>query len=265
VSTYQTTVGTTGIANWTCVSGRRILAANGLPDHPIGVFPNSNDANVLSAQTVNFSATLSPTLATTTNTSALLLAYDLNGVKFAPLTTGSCPNTVTATSDCSVTSGTGPWKIEAFGQKIFSFGADVYNGHVEAGGAYHYFGVPEGVMTNNGSSAATPNMVLLGFAPDGYPIYGRWGHTVATDPSSALKVIASSYSLKTTPDPGRPSSAIVPFGVFTQDYQYVAGSGDLDECNARLDVTPEFPKGIYHYYATDTFPYLPRCWKGVIK
>ena len=27
-------------------------------------------------------------------------------------------------------------------------------------------------------------------------------------------------------------------------------------------VTPEFPKGIYHYYATDTFPHLQRCVKG---
>jgi hypothetical protein len=53
-------------------------------------------------------------------------------------------------------------------------------------------------------------------------------------------------------------------GAFTQDYEYVAGSGDLDECNGRFDVTPEFPSGIYHYYATDTWPFLTRCWKGTI-
>ena len=41
-----------------------------------------------------------------------------------------------------------------------------------------------------------------------------------------------------------------------------AGLGDLDECNGRTGVTPEFPKGIYHYYATDTFPHLQRCVKG---
>ena len=51
-------------------------------------------------------------------------------------------------------------------------------------------------------------------------------------------------------------------GTFTQDYEYVAGSGDLDECNGRTGVTPEFPKGIYHYYATDSYPYLQRCVKG---
>jgi len=27
-------------------------------------------------------------------------------------------------------------------------------------------------------------------------------------------------------------------------------------------VTPEFPQGIYHYYATDTYPFFQRCVKG---
>ena len=36
----------------------------------------------------------------------------------------------------------------------------------------------------------------------------------------------------------------------------------LDECNGRHGVTPEFPKSIYHYYATDSYPYLQRCVKG---
>jgi hypothetical protein len=51
-------------------------------------------------------------------------------------------------------------------------------------------------------------------------------------------------------------------GTFLQDYEYVAGLGDLDECNGRVGVTPEFPNGTYHYYATDTYPYLQRCVKG---
>ena len=50
----------------------------------------------------------------------------------------------------------------------------------------------------------------------------------------------------------------------TQDYEYVAGSGDLDECNGRVGVTPEFPNGTYHYYITDTFPFIQRCVKGTL-
>ena len=42
------------------------------------------------------------------------------------------------------------------------------------------------------------------------------------------------------------------------------GSGDLDECNGRVGVTPEFPDGIYHYYATDTYPFFQRCVKGEV-
>ncbi len=55
-----------------------------------------------------------------------------------------------------------------------------------------------------------------------------------------------------------------PIGAVKQDWEYVAGSGDLDECNGRVGVTPEFPKGIYHYYATDTYPFLQRCVKGKV-
>jgi hypothetical protein len=51
-------------------------------------------------------------------------------------------------------------------------------------------------------------------------------------------------------------------GSFTQDYQYALGADGLDECNGRTGVTPEFPQGIYHYYATDTYPYFQRCVKG---
>ena len=37
---------------------------------------------------------------------------------------------------------------------------------------------------------------------------------------------------------------------------------NLDECNGRFGVTPEFPGGIYHYYLTDSFPFGQRCVKG---
>jgi hypothetical protein len=51
-------------------------------------------------------------------------------------------------------------------------------------------------------------------------------------------------------------------GTFTADFEYVAGSGDLDECHGRFGVTPEHPEGIYHYYVTDEFPFIGRSWRG---
>ncbi|MEJ1992198.1 MAG: YHYH protein [Maritimibacter sp.] len=35
-----------------------------------------------------------------------------------------------------------------------------------------------------------------------------------------------------------------------------AGSGTLDECNSRMI------GGTYTYFATDTYPFFPRCFKG---
>lgn len=105
-------------------------------------------------------------------------------------------------------------------------------------------------------------MTLIGWAADGFPIYARYGYSSATDITSALKTVKSSYQLKKVPDSNRPAATLFAMGTFTQDYEFVAGSGDLDECNGRTGVTPEFPKGTYHYFATDTFPYLQRCVKG---
>jgi hypothetical protein len=71
-----------------------------------------------------------------------------------------------------------------------------------------------------------------------------------------------SYRVKTTPDSGRPATSLFAMGHFQQDWEYVSGLGDLDECNGRTGVTPEFPSGIYHYYITKTYPFIQRCVKG---
>src|SRR5688500_12531284 len=52
-------------------------------------------------------------------------------------------------------------------------------------------------------------------------------------------------------------------GTFVEDYEYVAGHGDLDECNGRFGVTPEYPDGTYHYFVTENFPFIPRYFRGL--
>lgn len=178
----------------------------------------------------------------------------LNGVKIDASTAGTCGNNV-----CSLQGNVGNWNIEALGQNAFNFGVDNNNAHVQPGGAYHYHGIPEGFVTLLKKGQA---MTLIGWAADGFPVYARYGYRVATDANSDIQTMKSSYQLKTTADAGRPATSSYPLGTFTQDYQYVTGSGDLDECNGRTGVTPEFPKGTYHYYATDTYPFLQRCVKG---
>ena len=51
-------------------------------------------------------------------------------------------------------------------------------------------------------------------------------------------------------------------GTFVEDYEFAQGLGDLDLCNGREGVTPEYPAGIYCYVLTATFPFIPRCYTG---
>jgi hypothetical protein len=253
------TLSTNAAAAWSCSSTLRSITANGLPDHAIGTFPNANNPNTITAQAISASVTVAPTKTSVITARTGPMAKPgmaLNGIVFDPGTAGTCDNTGAV---CDLGQGTGAWNIEALGQSAFRFGTDNNNAHVQPQGTYHYHGIPEGLVTKLNKGNA---MSLIGWAADGFPIYARYGYTVATDAGSALKVMTSSYRTKASPDVNRPATSLYAMGTFTQDYEYVAGLGDLDECNGRTGVTPEFPNGIYHYFATDTFPNLQRCVKG---
>lgn len=247
----------TSTATWTCTETTRALVANGLPDHEVGTFPNANNPNAITAQTVDVTFPLAPAIVSPTGTAAMTVAYCLNGVKFEVGTAGTCNDS----AQCNAIGNGGTWRMEAVGDNSFDFGNDASHGHVQPTGTYHYHGIPEGFLTKLGKGEA---VTLVGWAVDGFPIYARYGYTTATDASSPVKVVTGSYVLKTVGDPGRPSTDIYPMGAFTQDWSYSAGSGDLDECNGRFGVTPEFPDGIYHYYLTDSFPFGQRCVKGTV-
>jgi YHYH protein len=242
---------------WTCGTAR-VLVGNGIPDHPV---VNGSFATQVSAQNINVSFPLAPT-----NTNAITgdgkdVGYAINSVKLDPATAGTCASTATGTGQgngCVLAMGTDPWRIEALGG-AFIFGVDENNAHTQPNGQYHYHGMPVGIVTKQNRGMA---MTLVAFARDGFPIYARYGYSDANDSGSAIKIMAGSWQKKATPDSGRPAVSIFPMGTFTEDYEYVAGSGDLDECNGRMGVTPEFPNGTYHYFVTDTFPYIQRCLKG---
>jgi len=238
---------------WSCTSTTRSMTSNGTPDHPVGVFPNPNCPNTIASSSVSASVTRAP-VNTGTATRIGVVGYAYNGVKMEPSTAGTC----SATS-CSLIGNTGAWNIEALGQSSFNFGDDSNKAHVQPTGEYHYHGMPEQLIARRGLGQ---KMTLVGFALDGFPVYARYGYTTATDSSSPVKVMRGGYQLKATPDTGRPSTTTYPLGAFTQDYEYVAGSGDLDECNGRTGVTPEFPGGTYHYLITDSYPFIQRCVKG---
>lgn len=246
------------IYNWTCSSTVLSLRGNGIPDHAVTA---GNFATPMSAQNIAVSFTLAPSNTGSVTGGAGNVGYALNSVKLDPGTAGTCVPDATSTAPgggCVAVNGRDPWRIEALGG-AFMFGTDESNAHVQPNGQYHYHGMPEGLINKLNKGRA---MTLVAFAEDGFPIYARYGYSNPNDSRSAIVPMTGSWQKKPTPDAGRPSVTIFPMGTFTQDYEYVAGSGDLDDCNGRTGVTPEYPNGTYHYYITDTYPYIQRCVKG---
>ena len=108
-------------------------------------------------------------------------------------------------------------------------------------------------------------MLHVGWAGDGHPIYYAYGYSTAYDNSSGLETLSSSYQLKSGERPGDGESAPCGTytGVYSADYEYIEGFGDLDECNGYEGFTPEYPNGTYYYVLTEAYPGIPRCFKGI--
>ena len=143
-----------------------------------------------------------------------------------------------------------------------NLGLDRNNAHVQPQGAYHYHGVPTGLIeTLGGTRAKQP--LLIGWAADGFPVYSPLHYSDASDPKSKLKVLKSSYRLRAGQRPAQPDAPGGAYdGAYTRDWEYVQDAGDLDDCNGRFGVTREFPDGTYYYVITEEFPFVPRLFRG---
>jgi hypothetical protein len=84
---------------------------------------------------------------------------------------------------------------------------------------------------------------IIGWAYDGYPIYGPYGYSDVQ--GGSIVALESGYELD--PPLGRPDG--FPQGFFIEDYLF-KDNGDLDEHNGRFAKTPDYPDGTYAYYAT---------------
>jgi len=103
-------------------------------------------------------------------------------------------------------------------------------------------------------------MVLVGWAADGLPYLLRVRPDRSKERSEPVEKLHSSYRLKKEKREGGPGGK--PDGTFTAGLRFVPEAGDLDECNGRFSVTPEFPEGTYAYHLTEEFPFVPRLWRG---
>lgn len=225
--------------------GQCVFESNAIPNHDL------NDGarrfrNPVAEQDQRFSVTASPAIAA--NPTPLSLRLDnavlLNGVKVDLLAAG-CFGVRDGRIGCNDPNQ--PWRYDPMFREN-GFGVDSHNAHTQPDGTYHYHGPPNALYSNN-SSEPSP---VVGFAADGFPIFGS-----LIQDGDRVRAVRSSYRLKTGQ---RPSGAGDPGGsydgAFRDDYEYVAGLGDLDACNGMT------VDGQYGYYMTEVYPYVLACFKG---
>ena len=198
------------------------------------------------------------------------------------------------------TAGDGIWRRNAYFGELLTFDACV--GHQPGGGNYHYHANPlclraqlnDNLVTlrtsrDGGSytevASGWHHSPVLGWALDGYPIYGPYGYSKPADATSPVRRVVSGFRLRnitqrtSLPDWSLPNhtalaqtltstqygpavSATYPLGRYVEDYEWVSGIGDLDQYNGRFTITPEFPNGTYAYFVTidatgaPAFPYI---------
>lgn len=239
--------GTGCVVSVTVRNGVRRIRANGLPNHATGRFPNANNPNVITAQSYDYSLPASPSTNTKVDVYEIPQPFGIavNGVLFDPLAAEYYNN--------DRNSG---WNYNALGSGI-DLGLDDNEAHVQPTGAYHYHGIPEGLVDTVTRKGHSP---LVGWAGDGFPIYLNRGYKKPRKASSGLKRLRSSYQLKSGTRPSGPGG---PYnGDFVEDFEYVDGTGDLDAANGRFQKTPEFPDGTYCYILSTEYPVIPRAFRG---
>lgn len=103
----------------------------------------------------------------------------------------------------------------------------------------HLFGTSTATDCMYTATEVAEGVQLVGYAFDGYPIYtGNGQYTSSWELTDATLFATDTWAA----------------------HSYVAGSGDLDECNGLAD-----SEGNYAYYTTDTFPYVMGCYRGDVE
>lgn len=233
--------------------GKCTFTSNAIPNHDFND-ETAAFATDVSEQSLSFSITANPTEAS--EATALSLTYDnaiiLNGVKLDELAAG-CYGVADGNIGCNDINQPFRYDPMSPAEGASNFGVDEHHAHVQPGGEYHYHGDPKALYDTQGESESP----VIGFAADGFPIYGSY-----INDGGNIRKVTSSYELKlgirsavtyngTSYDPGGEYD-----GLFVDDYEYVANSGDLDECNGMTR------DGSYGYYVTESYPWVIGCFKG---
>lgn len=296
--TYYTSGNSTAISNGILVNCQQVrysanfvyVNATGIPAYPVGPYLDGNP-NQAGNQNSIFKFPLIPTPNTGTPTATGLgnIGVFINGVAIFNYSDAvSWKNSTGAFAGGPLGgAGDGVWNRDAI--KYERAGFDCSKGH-PAGTNYHHHQNPSAFKNDLNLISNVCNLYdadglyvinasqhspLLGFAYDGYPIYGAYAYANA-DGTGGIVRMKSSYQLRNittrttnasgaSVTAGPPVNTTYPLGSFQEDYEYVAHTGDasyLDVHNGRFCVTPEYPSGIYCYFATvdvnhnSVYPYI---------
>lgn len=265
------------------------ISATGVPAYPTGPFLDRNPS-LASDQEAIFKLPLNPTENTSggVETRPGNNGIFINGVALFDYRDGVSYNNSAGEDQGGPTGGRGDgvWNRDAVVAEMEGF--DCSKGH-PAMGNYHHHQNPSAFKLDKEVVSTICNLYdadalytlnesqhspLIGFAYDGFPIYGAYGYK-NTDGTGGIVRMKSSWKLRditertelwdgTDVTDGPVVSAEYPLGHYREDYGYVASSDPdyLDEHNGRFCVTPEYPEGIYCYFATvdenwnSAYPYV---------
>ena len=265
--------------NWAYVT------TNGIPAYPTGPFLDGNPS-LATDQNAIFKIPLYPAqnTGTLTATTGGNIGIFINGVALFDYRDGVAWNTST-NSLCGGLPGMSPcpggpgasqsWNRDAVPAEKLGF--DCSKGHPAMGNYHHHQNPSAYKLDLNVISTicdlydadglyvidSTVHSPLIGFAYDGFPIYGAYGYKNA-DGTGGITRIKSGFQLRnitsrtvwangTDVADGPVVSTTYPLGYFREDYEFITHAGQqdyLDEHNGRFCVTPEYPNGIYCYFAT---------------
>ena len=254
------------------------VTTNGIPTYITGPYLDGNPSLATSQNGAIFKFPLTPTqnTGTATATTGGNIGIFINGVALFDYRDGASWQNSTSSLKGGPYGGTGDgvWNRDAVvGEKG---GFDCAKGH-PAMGNYHHHQNPsafnldltvistvcnlylaDGLYVIN-SSQHSP---LLGFAYDGFPIYGAYGYANTNGTGGIVRMKSSyglrnittrtTYSTGASVTAGPAVSSTYPLGYFREDYVYTAPTSTdyLDEHNGRFCVTPEYPSGTYAYFCT---------------
>lgn len=219
--------------------------SNAIPNHDFNdgkrAFPNQ-----VKPQQQEYQVTRHPRIAP--KPSPLSLRSDnavmLNGVKVDVLAAG-CFGIADGKIGCFDMNQ--KWRYDpAF--RYSDFLTDSHHAHAQPDGTYHYHASPNALFSDSRLRVSP----VIGFAADGFPILGPY-----LSDNGIIRPAKSSYQLKQGNRPtGNNNPGGTYDGTYRDDYVFVEGSGDLDQCNG-MTIHKQ-----YGYYVTNSFPYILNCFKG---